>query len=300
MDTAISQVLGASVDDWVIKDFSRESGALPGTVKRMLGTSLFLDDRGLTTLEAVEAFGDYSANTISSKFKKTLLENKAAYTVATVDRDLNQYKMYFNNGLGIIISFEGKDIQGATFTHYPISVDVVASGQVAGKTGVTYFSSKSVANPEGEDIRGMVFLMDSGTNFDYSAILTKASTAYFHYGSARAWKRFVSVMVEAQVSSTMVFQFKIDYDYHDSTLPTTQWQAGETTSANVNVFRYAEDKSKYGVAILGSAAVTFRQPIYLMGYGTNASMQWSTNEKWSQPHSIQNILVDYQQYQRRV
>ncbi len=298
MEHRIEQLVGDFPDEFTLKVFSGESGAYAKTIQRMLGTTFFMDDRGITTLEAVEAFGDYAANTISSNFKKTLLGNRSNMTCSFAHRDLNQYRIYFSNGLGIIVSFKGKEMLGATYTLYPYPVSIVTHGNFRGEDGVTFFASELDTNAEDEDIEGLVFKAASGKNFDGTKILTRGETAFYHYGTPRNWKRFVSCMIEANVATPIPFYFRVDYDYAESALPFTQWMEGSSGSSGTgnSLYGFAE----YGVNTYGGSAVTFRQPVYLLGFGTNMSLQWATSEAWYNPHSLQNIIVDYDVLGRRI
>lgn len=297
MDDNISLLSGDTPLNWKIDQFSRKSGAYFGTPKRLLGTIFFMDDRGLTTMESVQEFGDYGANAISAKFKKTILANKELGTTATVSRELNQYRLFFSNGKGIIISFQGKQLQGATFIEYPISVDHVAEGSLGARDSSIIFSSH-VGTVDTEDVEGYVYLMDSGTSFDNYPIITKAETSYYHFRTPRKWKRFLSVMVEAQAGFDIDFDFKIKYDYDTTDLPLTQWISGSAGNLSSSQSEYGS--AIYGEAVYGTTPITNRHPIYLMGYGTTASFKMLTNDKYNIPHTIQNLLVDYTINSRRI
>lgn len=111
MERGIKVLTGTSSADFQLSTFSQRSGAREDTAVRLLGTHFFLDDRGLTTLEATDMYGDYSANSISQRFKQTLLSPVRNSTVAFVSRDLNQYRICFDDRIGIIVSFEGKEFR---------------------------------------------------------------------------------------------------------------------------------------------------------------------------------------------
>lgn len=302
MVNGISVITGGPIDQWQTKVHSRESGAFDGSIQRMLGTIFFLDDRGLTTMEAVDTFGDFGANSISAKFKSTLLANIENLTTSTIKRDSNQYRVYFNNGLGITVSFEGKEMRGATYTEYPITVDKITEGDYGAGKGDIYFTSDVASVIQTGDvstnIEGYVYKMDSGASFDGFEIITKINTTYYHYNTPRRWKRFIGCRVESNTPSNIDYSFKINYDYMSNVLPSTSWITGSTDSLVTDLSLYGS--SIYGVDRYGVSPETFSQPIYLLGYGTNASFQWITSEKWAKPHSVQNIIVDYEVLGRQI
>jgi len=296
MLSSIYIIDGETPATWVLKQFSNSSGAFSGTAKRLLGTTFFMDDRGITTLEAVQEYGDYAANSISTKFKKTLMLNKEAITTSVVSRELNQYRLFFSTGLGILTSFKAKELQGTTFVEYPISVDKVAEGSLFNRASIIFSSDVSVVG--GENVEGYVYLMDSGTSFDTVEIITKMVTSYYHYSSPRLWKRFISAIIDAQIPVDLILNLKVNFDYSAPTLPTTAWIT--RTSGLVAVEASAYGSAIYGEGTYGQVPVTTSFPIYLAGYGTNCSFKILTNSRYVKQHTIQNIIVDYSTLSRRV
>jgi len=139
--------------------------------------------------------------------------------------------------------------------------------------------------------------MDSGESFDSFNIITKMTTSYYHYKSPRNWKRFISVMVEGDSTSETIFDIKVDYDYGSKDLPTTEWiesKTGETVGGSLY------GTAEYGTAIYGSGVVLSRTPVYLTGFGTNASFKILTNLRFTRQHVIQNLLVDHTILSRRI
>jgi len=281
---------GTTADDFVLTVFSQVSGAFSGTAQRMLGTIFFVEDRGLTTLSAVEQYGSYASSSISQKFKKTLLDKKHTITATVTSRDLNQYRIFFNDKAGIFVSFESGDQKGATFIAYNKVVSMVAQGEDSTKSDYIIFAS--------DDDQGYVFKMDSGTSFDGSPITTRMSTTYYHYGSPRSWKMFKGATFEIFAESGQEFNIKVDFDYNELGSPSTIWYTPVIESV-VGGAIYGEGVwgvMKYGVG----AAVTNRIPLYIQGKGTNMSYKILTNETYRPQHTIQNIITDYLKGSRRV
>ena len=64
---------GESAANWNLKTFSANSGGIEWTIQNLTDT-MFLDDRGVTTFQAVNAYGDFSMNAISKKVKPIIDE----------------------------------------------------------------------------------------------------------------------------------------------------------------------------------------------------------------------------------
>jgi len=281
---------GNSIDDFVLESFSETSGALPFTALRLLGTAFFVDDRGLSTMEAVENFGDYAANSISQRFKQTLLSTAHTITQCSVSRDLNQYRIFFDDKTGIIVSFEGREFKGATFTEYPIVVNVLASGEDTEKTDLTIFAS--------DDDSGFVYKMDSGKSFDGVAITCRLSTAFFHYGSPRNYKAFKRATIEIAGEANQEFDIKVDFDYNELGSTRTIWYSEGIYNPEGGAV-YGD--GVWGIMKYGTGLVaTNRVPLYLQGVGTNMSYKFISSEEFRSQHIIQNIITDYELVGRRI
>jgi len=281
---------GNTIDDFVLEVFSETSGAFVDTAKRLLGTAFFVDDRGLSTMEAVQDFGDYAANSISQRFKQTLLSTGHRITQCTVSRDLNQYRIFFDDRQGIIVSFEGREFQGATFMEYPVVVNVAGQGEDEEKRDYIIFAS-------GED-SGFVYRMDSGTSFDGTAITCRLSTAFYHYGSPRNYKAFKRATIEIAGQSGQEFDVKVDFDYNELGAARTIWYSAAVYTTEGGAV-YSE--GLWGIMQYGTGIVaTNRVPVYLQGVGTNMSYKIISNETYRPQHVIQNIITDYELVGRRI
>lgn len=290
MDRGIKVLTGNVVSNFKLETFTEETGGYEFTVRRLMGTTFFMTDKGLTTLQAVDTFGDYGSNTISQRFKRTLLDNRQNITTCLTSRELNQYRLYFSNRLGIYVSFEGTEFKGATFVEFANAVDVAAQGNDAEGNDYLVFS-------DGADT-GFIYKMESGTSFDGNPITCRMSTAFFHYGSPRQIKRCKRATVEISGENGQQFDMKVDYDYNEPGSPRTIWYQPEVYTVEGTAV-YGESQwgiMKYGV---GQAA-TNRVPIYLQGIGTNMSYKVISNETYRTPHIIQNIITDYETLNRRI
>ena len=290
LEEGIYILLGNTIDDFVLDTFSTQSGAFTKSAQRLLGTVFFLDDRGLSNVQAVQEFGDYGANSISQKFKSTLLKTKHLLNTTVTSRNLNQYRMFFSDRTGIYVSFEGKELQGATFVEYPIVVNISAQGEDDEKNDLIIFSTN--------DDQGFIYKMDSGNTFDGSIISCRLTTAFYHYGTPRQWKAFKRATFEVSAEDTQEFYMKVEFNYNELGNPNTIWHTPTV---------YREDGTavwgagSWGTMVYGvGETVTNRVPLYLQGIGTNMSYKVISNENYREPHIIQNIITDLEPVGRRV
>lgn len=280
---------GTSIDDFVIHTFSAYSGARSRSAQRLLGTIFFLDDRGITTMEAVQEFGDFGANSISQRFKQSLFKNNHTLNCSAVSRDMNQYRLFFDDRTTIFVSFEGKEFRGATLVEYNKNVAVCAAGEDPDGLELLIFADGTT---------GYVYRMDSGTSFDGTPVTCRFSTAFFHYGSPRQLKSFKRATMEVSGDDGQTFDMKVDFDYNEVGSPRTVWYEPYVYKVSGGAI-YGEGQwgiMKYGVG----TAVTNRVPVYINGVGTNMSYKIISNETYRNQHIIQNIISDYEIVGRQV
>jgi len=279
-DTAIRTLSGNSTitADWVMQTFTTTFGAYPYTVCDLFDTLIFMSDYGVTTLSAAQEYGDFAANSLSSKVKKTLERYKAQITCAVVLQHLNQYRLYFSNNRFLIFSFLNKKLRGVTKGQYLTSVHTVATGKDSLDNVLHFFTSST----------GFVYKGDVGTSFNGSNIKTRLATAYYHYKSPRSWKAFQRVMFELSCQSDITACVRPTFDYFDLQLPKTSEDFFDVTGLG----------DVYGEGIWGTfkysgAELTTRNTYYFQALASNMSINFGTDNAFYRQHTIQNFITDY-------
>jgi hypothetical protein len=288
MDEGIRILNGIVASDFTLETYSKVTGCFSNTAQRMLGTAFFIDDRGLSTLAGVDTFGDYAANTISQRFKRTLKRKMPYITTTITSRDLNQYRVFFEDKTGIIVSFEGQEMQGATFLEYPIIVRSVTSGDQQGDEVILFASDD-----------GFVYRMDSGTSFDGAPIVTRMASAFYHYGSPRNWKNFKRATFEISGEPGQSFNVRADFDYNEPGIIPAIWRTVSIYSLLGESAVWGSSKWSEMVWGVGQTA-TNRVPLYIRGVGVNMSYKIISAETYRTQHTIQNIITDYEILSRRL
>lgn len=259
-------------------EFSKRSGAVPMTAKRILGQIIYMDDRGLSSMEASDVFGDFSAKSISKSVQGSLLLKKNTVTVAGVDRAKNQYRLYFNDGTGYIVTFDmEKKVRGITNVVLPNPVNTFSEGVDIDDNDFKVFTSNT----------GYVYRMDSGTSFDGAEIPTKMSTAFFSYNSPSNWKKYFKITLETTASALLTLKGKTEFNYRSNFVPSVNEEEYETgdLGGTWGVDHYSD-------FVYGSAAVQ-TPTLYVQGVGNNMSITIVTSNKYAQAHTIHSAIVDY-------
>lgn len=277
-DEAIKIVNGYSADDFVVESYSNFSGAYDSTAQRIFGTIIFMDDRGVTSLEAAQEFGDFKSNSLSQRVQKTLQNNKQLITCSVVSRSLNQYRLYFSNGGGLYFSFLNKKLRGVTVIDFIKPVIKVTEGEDANGDIVIFFASTD----------GYVYQMDIGTSFDGAAINTMMSTAFYHYKSPRNWKRFKEIVFEIASVSDLTIDVRFSFDYTSGYVPRSGVMQIDLLGSGA---RYGE--GLWGTMRYSGSENTNKIKYPINGLGSNMSVSLRTSEAYKRQHTVQNFITDY-------
>ena len=267
---------GASSSDWNLKTFSDNSGAAEWTIQNLTET-MFLDDRGITTFSAVNAYGDFSMNAISKKIKP-LIDQKKGLSISSIRvRSKGQYRIFFNDGTAIYATFSGNKLAGFIRIDLGKVVYTVCSAEDASGNEILFFGSAD----------GYIYQMDSGTSFDGSAIEALLRFSYYHFDSPTRDKRFRKIQFEMSGDSSISLQFQPDYSYSDPDVP-----AARTRSLNIdgsggywNIDNW--DDFNWTGQIVSTSEEN------LDGIGTNMGMLILSEATYEQPHILQGVTVHY-------
>ena len=179
---------GSSDADWDLKEHSNESGCVEWSLQRM-GSPMYLDDRGITTLQAVQSYGDFQDNVISDLIQPFLETRMDNVTASIRVKDKNQYRLFFDDNTAIYMTMKNRKVLGSTVIDLGKKVVCTANGVDSAGREALYFGSTD----------GYVYKMDSGTSFDGSTLEAVGRLPYYHYGTPEIEKRFLRLTTELDV-----------------------------------------------------------------------------------------------------
>lgn len=267
---------GTSSADWNLKTFSNDSGGGEYTIQNLTET-MFLDDRGITTLSAVNAYGDFAMNSISKKIRPIISDKKGKSISSVRVRAKGQYRLFFNDGTGIYATFSGNKIAGFIRVDLGKVVYTVCSAEDSFGDEILFFGSDD----------GYVYQMDKGTSFDGSSIEAMLRLSYYHFDTPTRDKRFRKVQFEMTADSSVSVQFSPDYSYSDPDVPEarTRTLSIEGSGGYWNIDNW--DTFNWTGQIISTSEEN------LDGIGTNMGMLILSEATYEQPHILQGVTVHY-------
>ena len=200
---------GSGVSDWELKTISEESGALLHSANT-LGYTYAWDDKGITRLDRVQAFGDFEAGTVSRSIQGMLSTIKSTYVDSTVVRSSNTILYTLSTGELLAAYIPEKGVPEYSFLKFPVVVSTI--NNVDDELGLehVYFGADD----------GYVYeFTKDGTSFDGVAKTFSLRTTYNHFKSPRMRKTFKHANIEL-FSELGVIDFEIAglIDYSGSNL----------------------------------------------------------------------------------
>jgi|FLOH01.1.fsa_nt_gi hypothetical protein len=271
MEGSIKYMSSPDGIDIIVNTFSDTSGAIKGTALNFLGTVLYCSQVGIVSVETTDALGDFKAASISRNIQKFYLANKHRIIGAVSDKEKNQYVIYFNNGRGIICTFNiERKLKGATTFKYIHNPTCMYEREYFGSSDGYVFSINSAAQ-----------------SFDCNTIESFAFTSFYGYGSPVLYKQFKKMTLELSASKGTLINTRPVYEYGSSS----------AAKASLEDIYGSTDEGVWGDSEWGSFVWSSTSQgieyVYIRGIASNMSAQFSSSDKYHAQHTLQNITVTY-------
>ena len=269
---------GSGVSDWELRKFHAGAGAIPYTLQKMDQT-FFLDDRGISSIFTVQYFGDFQSAVASDKIDPYIQSKKDNAVASLRVRAKNQYRLYFDDKTGVQMTFINKRNQG--LMPFTLEHQIICAASVEDSTGFEVLYA-------GFD-DGYVRRMDSGTSFDGDTVDSFIRTAYYHYDSPGARKRFRELNLEMNADTSTTITVTPTYDFGGTFTPKTSPVSSEY-SVDVAADEWNQDdisNSSTGITVVAS------ERIKINGIGLNMGLIIANSSIYDKPITLQGAIVDF-------
>lgn len=287
----IASLYGTSALDFQLVTLSDESGALPWTADKV-GQPIYMDARGLRTLAASQAYGDFQIGTLTQKVKP-LLQDYARTDIAPVAsvrvRAKDTYRLFFSNGQGLSV-YLGKQTPGTAISPGSLAPEIMPFDW--GKN-VTCIGSFEMTTGErvffGAD-DGFVYEAEKGYSFDGAAIAFSLRLPFIHQRMPQTLKRWHKVTMECQAIPSATISVGADFDYGS---PFEAGAAPQDVAAQV--FNVTGGGGIWDISnwnqFFWSGATEGLMEAHLDGVGRNMSLLISGSTSDEPPHLLQGLTL---------
>jgi hypothetical protein len=198
-DTTTQILYGSSEADFSLGAASPTQGGVENSVQ-LLDQPYFMSDLGIVNLATTQAFGNFQQSALSQQMNPFVLQERSRILSSCIVRSKSQYRLFFNDGYGLYLSFINGKIIGLMPVNFGIQVACLCSLKTNNNEELLFFG----------DDQGMVYQMDKGPNFDGAPISSYLFLAFASFKSPRYKKRWRRAVIE--LSGAGYFEYLASYD----------------------------------------------------------------------------------------
>jgi hypothetical protein len=271
-----SQLTGSSVSDFVLDTLSETAGAISNTIQ-ILGATYGLDDQGIRQVSASQNFGNFDESTVSEKIQRLIDTMRTKVVASAVYRARGQYRLYGNDGSGIIMTVKNDRVVGFTEFQYPVNVTCAWSGEDSTGKDVVFFGADN----------GYVYQADKGSSFDGEEIEAYLRLPFNNTSSPRTIKRYRKALLEMSSVGYTAIRFQPEFDYGDAYFAPHMLQTatGQGTGGYWDVSTWGQ---------FYWDARTVNQPEFdITGSGQNMALIFYSKTDIDLGHKLDGMIVQY-------
>lgn len=269
---------GTSTADWNLVTHSNETGAIEWSIQHM-AESIYMDDRGLSSLSRTQAYGDFQEGTLSYDVELYFRAANWSVLSSVTVREKDQYRLFFQDKSCLLMT-KSKRGYMFTFVGFPVTAECCCSIENSNGEEEIYFGSET----------GYVYQMEKGDSFDGGLITYSLRLPFNNLGRPQHKKRFYKVKLEVDAAEQIPLELYPDFSYGrvDEPIPVV------ATNDILLVSRggYWDTNAIWEQFIWDGQAVGSAQA-YIDGQGTNVSLLVRGESNYEQPHTIYGVSYNY-------
>lgn len=272
----VHTLYGTGVVNWQLVSTNSEAGGYAYTVQK-IGPTIMFDDRGLTSLQTTDAYGNFASATLSKQVQTFLRDKRTLAQASCVARDKNQYRLFFSDKSALYVTFDNGKVVGMMPMLLADEVTCCWSGELNDGTEVIFFGSSD----------GHVYQMEKGTSFDGDAIEAFVHLVFNHSRSPRQRKRYRKASFEVAGEGYAEFNFSYELGYATAQIE----QPGAVTVEAALQAGYWD--SGTWDALVWDGAELLPAEVDVTGTAENISIKVASNSDYFQPLKISGCILHY-------
>lgn len=198
---SIHLLYGSSRDDWEMVSFKQDAGALPWSAQ-FIGERYILDTRGVSSVTATDAYGNFVLSTLSLNVRRWLDGRANTLTDSCIMRGRGLYCLFFASGEALFCTVsagnDGPVISAFIPASFPDPIMWVSSRESASGDERIFFGGAS----------GNVYEFGVGTSFAGTNISWNIKTHFSFFKSPITKKRYRSCSVDFAGSGFADFSYQ--------------------------------------------------------------------------------------------
>lgn len=206
------QLSGTSTLDFRLNFIAPEQGAISRTAQN-IGVAVALDDRGVIQIDRIQEFGNFQSSTLSERVQPIIDALRTKVIGSAVYRSRNQYRLYANDGTGVVVKLNRKKGE-VEFTKFDYN-----SGRTSNLVNPTCMCA--VEDATGKDVvffgadNGFVYQADKGSSFDGEDIEAWLRMPFNNSQSPRMNKRYRMAVMEMTSRGYSLIRVQPEFSFGD-------------------------------------------------------------------------------------
>ena len=243
---------------------------------------LFVGGGKVFSLSATDTTAGYSFDDVSEMFAPVMVDKIGESTCAIWVDSKSQYRVFFDKGHGICISFRAGYIQGATPIEIPFHISNIWKSIEDGKEHIFFTATDS----------NYLYKMDSGDSMDGSPISGSFRIPFHGYGYERYEKEYPVVVIGMSApvfSENTTIKYTVNFDYGSPKSPLAIVHEADDIDSVGGLFGANAGFGNF----VWSGTIVSEIFACIDGYGANMSLLVTFETKNDLTFAFQTVSVDY-------
>lgn len=192
---------GNDASSFQLKSFTRQGGAISRTAQYVGSEVIALDDSGLLFLQAVQAYGDFGAATVSDQVRPVFDRQTPSFTV--MQRSNGRYYLFWTDKTALVCTLAGTKVLGYGNAGYAHQFVCGWSGEDTGGDDRTFVGSDN----------GFIYELDKGDSQDGAAIESIIRLPFNALQGPQNRKRWHKLRLDIISPSAVTLRVAPEFDY---------------------------------------------------------------------------------------
>lgn len=283
--TKVIYLTGTDAATFEKKELSKESGGW-GRSGQNIGRPVYLDQRGLRDLTAVDTFAGFAMGTLSNPVAKIFQSYEAAGTVPRASlrcQAKDQYRAFFSDGTGLAFYF-GRDATRPEITRFRTPTVITCAISDASTEGSVFSGTERMF---AGGANGFVYQMDKGPSLDGAVMEAFIRLPFNLIKAPHIDKRFHSADIGLDAAETTELGFSTAFDYGAG----ARSQGVETSATSYGAGGYWDefnwDEFNWDSPVEGTIHVR------IDGVGQSCSLIIASTSATERPHTLTSALLNW-------
>lgn len=278
MESTTGILYGVGIADFNFVVYNAGTGSNERAVQNLFDTIAF-PNLGVVSLSATLNYGNFLSTALTKNIQPFINQQRTKIAASAVQRTKGQYRVFFDDGYALYLTFANQTYLGAAPMLFPNPVNTIDNDTNVAGTEVTYFGSS--------DDLGYVYQLDVGPSFDGGTLFAYFTGAWDYIKTPRWLKQYRCASIEMQGYAYAAISF--NYALNDNSTLTGQPSATAYTSS----FSPALWDAAYWDNFFWDGQTI--SPTYADMTGTAQDVQptISSSTAYIQPFNVSSIIYQY-------